>query len=75
MSFNTQKYGAMTKEHRRKKGFKMKDYFLEAMRIIRKARIKDFVSIEEIDNVAKHLEAKGTITKRELKALLGGVRK
>ena len=53
----------------------MKDYFLEAMRIIRKARIKDFVSIEEIDNVAKHLEAKGTITKRELKALLGGVEK
>lgn len=48
----------------------MKNYFLEAMKVIRKARIKDFVSMYEIDNVAKHLETKGTITKRELKALL-----
>lgn len=48
----------------------MKDYQLEAMRVIRKARIKDFVSLNEIDNVAQHLEAKGTITKQELKALL-----
>lgn len=49
----------------------MRNYFLEAMRIIRKARIKDFVSMSEIDNVAKHLEAKGSITKRELKTILG----
>lgn len=50
----------------------MRNYFLEAMRVIRKARIKDFVSIKEIDKVAKHLEANGSITKQELKALLKG---
>ena len=48
----------------------MKDYFLEAMRIIRKARVKDFVPVGEIDKVAKHLETKGTITKQELRELL-----
>ena len=50
----------------------MRDYLLEAMRVVRNSRIKDFVTMGELDNVAKHLEEKGTITNRELKELLGG---